>query len=207
MTGFGGLTSWRTTWSSVDPELVLLGHRLQFGLDPGLDLLPADGEHFRNRAVADDLAHDRLVHRAKRAFGVTHLEEVLVRIRHAVLDDPFDDRDVEIAREHHRFVVEVALRVLGPDAGFFRAEPELLLQLPLHRHLDDLFSERCFEVQPGLGGANVTAEAQHDPDRLRGHLIKGRREQHDRRDEAGCHARRGPGMRGTRGIRGTWLPH
>ena len=149
---------------------------MQLHLDLRLDLLPSDRQHFRDRTVADDLAHDRLVHRAERVLGVAHLEEVLIRIRHAILDDPFDDGDVEVAGQHHRLVAEVLLGVLRADRRLDGAKAELLFQLTLDGDLRDRFRERDLHVQSRVGGADVAAEPEHDADRLGLDLIERARE-------------------------------
>ena len=167
-----------------DAHLVLVGQALQPFLDARLDLLAPDGEHLRHCPVADHLAHDRLVHGAEGVLEVAHLEEVEVRIGYAVLHDPLDHRHVEVARQHHGLLGGVAVEggVLRADARLHRPEAELLLELPLHGHLEHGLRERDLGAQARLGGAHVAAEPEHHADLLRLHLVQ-RAEGDDGRDD------------------------
>ena len=163
----------------MSPSSVLLGQRLQLLLDPRLDLLAADRQHLRDRPVADHLPHDRFVHRAERVFGSAHLEEELIRVGHAVLHDPFDDGDVQVAGQHHRLVLEVLGRVPGAYGGLFGPETEFLLQLALHGDALHRFRERELRVEPGFRCPDEAPEPQHDADLLGLNLVEGGRGEQD----------------------------
>ena len=169
-----------------DAHLVLGHECLQPLFDLRLDILPADGQHLGDRPVADDLAHDGFVHRAEGGFDVTDFKQELVGIRHAILHDPFNDGDVQIAGQHDGLIGELAFREAAADAGFDGAEAKLHLELALHRHLDYRLGERQLGAQPRLRGADVAPEPQHDADFLRLHLVE--RAEQPNQDEHGDHA-------------------
>ena len=129
--------------------------------------LRAASKELRAADAAYARAEARLVHIAERAIDVADLERVVVGVGHAVLRDPVDDGDVEVAGQHQRLTGEVA-RVVGRAAtGLGRTEPELLFELAFHRNTDLGFDEWELEVDTRLERALILAEAQDQRDLFR----------------------------------------
>jgi hypothetical protein len=88
---------------------------------------------------------------------------------YAVLDDPFDGGGIEVAGDHVALVFPlgarwVVLAAVGRSAG---CEAEFLFQLTLDLHdFVAVDSEWHFDMQPGVDGFHVLAEAKHDALRL-----------------------------------------
>ena len=96
------------------------------------------------------------------------------RIRDAVLNDPFHQGGVQVARHHLRLPLGLA-RGLGWIGGAWGRETELLLQLPFDGNdRRDINAERQLEVQAWLNLLEIFAEALHDGDEVARHGVVGR---------------------------------
>ena len=148
------------------------------------DLNPSDREHFGNRAVSSDHAHDRFGEVSQGPPGIPYGEQILPRSLDLILDHPLDVRDIEIAGQQKGFLRIVPGIVLSTDPCSKRPEPEFLL-----KHLSDgnpyrrLDAKRQLEVQARLSLSNVLAEPQYNRDLIGLDDVKTRR-QH-RKDEHG----------------------
>jgi hypothetical protein len=186
----------------VDPGPVAVAQRLELVLGLDLDRLAPDGQNLAHAVVAHDLAHAALRHVPQGIAHGSHVENVLVGVGDAVLNDPFHVGDVQVTREHARLAIGHLGRifVLGLDGGPMGAEAELLLQLALDRHAEDLLDEGKLEVRSRLGGTGIGSETRDQAHFLGLDLIVAdpRQEQHqqqadDRREsrtEGGCDAAR-----------------
>ena len=85
-------------------------------------------------------------------------------IRDAVLNHPFHQCGVQVARHHLRFLLGLA-RVLVRIGAAWGREPEFLFQLPLDGNdRRDVNAEGQLEVQSWLNLLEISAEALHDGD-------------------------------------------
>ena len=80
----------------------------------GLDIVPADGQDFIDRAIADDFAHHAFGEIAQRLLRLARAEEILLRVGDPVLHDPWDEGGIEVARDHRLgvFGLLVALKAV-----------------------------------------------------------------------------------------------
>jgi len=131
----------------VSAEFIFLDGFLDIFQHLDFHLLPAEGEHFINSAVADHFPHDRFGEGAQGEGGVANPKEILIGIVDSVLDDPFDKGGVEITRDHQALKLRIVaglVRVGGSGSG----KAELEFQLTLGRHdIDGLDPS----VAPGTG--------------------------------------------------------
>ena len=113
----------------LDAQLILGRQRLQLLFHFLLNLTAPGGEHLVDRTIADDLAHDRLVHRAERLDRVAHFEEIVVCVGNHVLCGPLDISDVEVAGDNEGCISLATTpgRITGAGPGSLRDEPKLQL--------------------------------------------------------------------------------
>src|SRR5947207_4781051 len=194
--------------------VVVAGHRVLDLVARGVrDLDTADREHDAADPVTDDPAHHGLGQVAQRLRRLAHPVEVLHRVVDPILHDPFDLDDVQVAREHQRFV-GVAARELSARAialvGPLGAEAELLLQHALRRYdLHAVDSERQLRVPAVVGDAGHTAEALDDRALLGLYRVEGARGGPDRGQDADPDQHRAPREAGRPGRgrpRAVWAP-
>ena len=115
------------------------------------------------------------------------------------MDDPFNDRDVQVTGQHRRLTCKVSLRINRADASLNRPEPELLLELPLDRNLAHLLDERNHRPQTRFRGPDIAAKPQHDTNLLGLNLIEGAEPRNRKHDEG--NDGRDPTLRKPRNIR------
>ena len=157
-----------------------------------LDLAPALGKRLHDRRFADDLAHRAFRRRFDRAFGMSDIEQIRLR----VLDEPEDGKvdidDVLVAGQHQRLFRHLPARPRRPALA--RAKADLgAIDAGDARPLHALDRRRPVIIEAGLGHAVVGAEAQHDTDLVGQHPVDAARQpqNNNRRDddgEAGPHA-------------------
>ena len=58
------------------------------------------GDDFVDRSVSHDLAHDAFGGVAQGGIGVTYFEQIVVRLFDSILNDPLDERGIEVAGHH-----------------------------------------------------------------------------------------------------------
>ena len=104
------------------------------------DLLTADGDDLVDGAVTNHLPHDGFGDSAQCGARLANVEQELHRVGNAVLNHPLDERGIQIARHHLRFLRAI-LRALVRIGGARSREPEFLLQLSLDRN-------DCGDVNP-----------------------------------------------------------
>src|SRR5262249_16904779 len=133
-------------------ELHLLGN---FG--------PALGEDLGHGVIPHPRSHDDLSHIAQRQRWIAIAEEIFHRINNAVLHNPGDLRDVEVASEHQRLIQERALTKARAHARLFSAEAKLLFSDALHFDGTlSFYAHGQFPAQPWFFPAHVLPEALHD---------------------------------------------
>ena len=125
-------------------------------------------------SVADHFPHDGFVHITEGFLDIADAEQVLVRVRNAVLHDPLDHRDVEVTGEHERLVLELSAGEVRAHTRIDGAETELFLELALHLHRRDDVDEGDLHAQAGVGDRDELAEALNDADFLGLYLVEGR---------------------------------
>ncbi len=139
----------------------------------GRDGLAPHGQQLGDAVIAHHGAHGRLGHEAEGLLHVAHSEQVLVRVRNLVLNDPLDRGHVKIPGQHHRLglgLLVLVERALNVGAG--GAKAKLLLELALHRNLLHPFDAKGeLGVRAGIAGAHETSEARHQADLVGLYLV------------------------------------
>ena len=171
----------------LDAVAVVIAELLKRFLGLQSDGLAAHGQNLVDAVVTHHFAHDGLRHVPEGVGDAAEVEQVFVGILDAVLDDPLDHRDIEVAGEHERFL----LRLLGSpelrlSAGPDRFEAELHLELPFVRHAGEaLYAKGEPEMRPRIRGSGVLAEALDDRHFVRRHLVETREK--EKRHQGGNH--------------------
>src|SRR5262245_26430294 len=128
--------------------------------------------------IAHHRAHDDLGHITQGQGRIAIAKEIFHRIRNAVLHDPGDLRDIEVAGEHQRLLGERALAKARAHTRLFGPEAKLRFEDALH--FDGTFgfdAQGQFPAQAWLFPAHVLPETLHDRDFISFDRIKHGQEQ------------------------------
>ena len=159
----------------ADPHCVFGRERLHLGQRFTLDFLAADSDHLVDGAVADNFAHHGFGHIAEGFAWLADFEKEFGGIGDAVLNDPFHQCGVQVARHHLCFPLFVARARTLVRIGCARGgEPEFLLELPFDG--DDrrrVNAQRQLEMQSRRNVFEIFAEALHDGDGIARHGVIG----------------------------------
>ncbi len=168
----------------LDAELVLFEQFVHLVLALGFDVGPFGADDIEDGPVPDQLVDDRLADVPDGLLLLLNLEQPVVGIDDAVLDDPFHVHDVQVTGEHDRFIGKVLGRPDRCDPRTLRAETELVLEHDLGRDVVVLLdSEGELEVQSRLSHPGVAAEAQHRGGLLRVHDEEAGEHRNQRQDD------------------------
>ena len=128
---------------------------------------PALGKHLGHRMIPDHRTHDDLGHIAQCQGRIAIAKEIFHRIGNAVLHDPGDLSDIEVAGEHQGFLGERTLTKARAHPRVLGTEAKLRFEDALHFDFArGLHAQGPFRAQPWLFPAHVLPETLHH-----GHLI------------------------------------
>ncbi len=128
--------------------------------------MPSDREHFVHGAVADRLAPHAFGKIAQRFLRLARAEKIHFWIGDAVLDDPWHEGGVEIARDHCLGFLRFHIALI--DVGRVgRSETELEFQQTLRRHSSNFINVRKCVSETGIHEVVVRAKARLYTDGIR----------------------------------------
>ena len=121
--------------------------------------MPSDREHFVHGTVADHLAHHAFGKITQRFLRLARAEEIQFWIGDAVLDDPWNEGGVEIARDHCLGFLRFHIALI--DVGRVgRCETELEFQQTLRRHSSNFINVRNCVSETGIHKVVIRAKAR-----------------------------------------------
>ena len=149
------------------PESILIEHFLHQLLHALLGLLARLGQDRCDIVLADDFAHRALGHLFDGGVRVLNVEQVLLCVLDAPVDDEIDVDDVLVAGQHQAFFRHIARAGPGADRRAHADLDDVLPRYLRQAHLFDRIGEA--EMQPGCLLPLDFAKAHHNAQFVRVH--------------------------------------